>query len=256
MKGKVIVVTGKPMGMMEALSAMAGAGEHQPQQGMGLEELIAAIAGAQHGEKEKKQDAREKTSFLDELLGLLAEMAEMEQKQKEQKQKEQKQKQEMPQHRDPVIEELAQLFGKDYETMYKLMSDQEGVNLEGQEPGLKDPVKEAPVKEEPVKEEEPVSEAPAQRIPDLEKPLDIQGTVEDVVAEIHRAQTMWNDDFDKQNTLHDWLGYVLKYTGKASEGLTYSEETYTNLKKAAGLLINTMARLKAGEVALRHFEKL
>lgn len=240
MKGKVIVVTGKPMGMMEALAAMKGAGERQAQQGLELGELIGALAGAQHGEKEKKAAAQEKTSFIDELVGLLAEIAEMEQKPQ------------APKHHDPVIAELANLFGKDYDTMYKLMCDQEGVKLEGQVPDMKEPAKGETVKEAPVSQGQ---KQPA-RIPDLEKALDIQGTVEDVVAEIHRAQTMWNDDFDKQNTLHDWLGYVMKYTGKASEGLTYSEETYTNLKKAAGLLISTMARLKAGEVAPRHYEKI
>lgn len=75
-----------------------------------------------------------------------------------------------------------------------------------------------------------------------------------IALEVERAKQQWGEEFDRCNTLNDWATYVNIYLAAATRmGATF-EEVETNLRKAAGLLINAIDMHKREGLAPRHYE--
>ena len=84
--------------------------------------------------------------------------------------------------------------------------------------------------------------------------------------EIERGKEIWGDEFDKKNTANDWVTYVNIYMGRAvsmnrtpgskPEGdHIFDEERYrVNMKKAAGLIINSLLMLETEGFPKRHYD--
>lgn len=76
----------------------------------------------------------------------------------------------------------------------------------------------------------------------------------DLGQEVERAKKQWGEEFDRKNTLNDWVTYTNIYTSKAAEMDRTIEEQEKYLRKAAGLLINAIVMLKTTGLAPRHYE--
>jgi hypothetical protein len=82
-----------------------------------------------------------------------------------------------------------------------------------------------------------------------------RGEVFSIVAqEIERAEKEWGHEFDKKNTLNDWVAYAQIYVGKAVEMGATQENIEKNLRKAAGILISALVQQKVTGFAPRHYE--
>jgi hypothetical protein len=90
---------------------------------------------------------------------------------------------------------------------------------------------------------------------DVDYLRELDSSVQDAHTEAVNALEKWDKEFDSKNTLNDWMCYVNTYIGNALLADTYTDTAYIHLSKAAGLILNTMANLRAGNVALRHYEK-
>ena len=72
--------------------------------------------------------------------------------------------------------------------------------------------------------------------------------------EIKRAKTMWGEEFDRKNTLNDWVTYAMAKATDATRMSTTVEEQERDLRKAAGLLISAIDMLQREGFAPRHYE--
>jgi hypothetical protein len=76
----------------------------------------------------------------------------------------------------------------------------------------------------------------------------------DIHLEVERARQTWGEEFDRKNTLNDWVTYAMSFATDATlmESTTEQQERY--LRKAAGLLVSAMVMLKTEGFAPRHYE--
>jgi len=81
-----------------------------------------------------------------------------------------------------------------------------------------------------------------------------EATLLEIKAEIARADVMWGTEFDDKNTLNDWIAYANIYLGQAANMKASQTEQYTNLLKAAGLIVNAATRVKSGNIQARHYD--
>lgn len=72
--------------------------------------------------------------------------------------------------------------------------------------------------------------------------------------EVLRAKQQWGEEFDRKNTLNDWITCTNIYTSKAAEMGRTTKEQEKYLRKAAGLLINALVMLNSTGFAPRHYE--
>jgi len=78
---------------------------------------------------------------------------------------------------------------------------------------------------------------------------------DEIIKECARAGKMWGSDFDDNNTLNDWITYVVMYLGKAAYHGATPNEVHKNLIKAAGLLISAIGTELDNEgFAPRHYD--
>jgi hypothetical protein len=90
---------------------------------------------------------------------------------------------------------------------------------------------------------------------------------DDILKELEYAHERWGDEFDKKNTLNDWVTFINMYACDAAK-LEYSspeslpqskKESRKKLIKAAGLCISAIKQLDSNPgnngFALRHYDK-
>lgn len=82
----------------------------------------------------------------------------------------------------------------------------------------------------------------------------IQKILEDIGLEVTRAKQQWGEDFDRKNTLNDWVTYAGMYATRAAEMGRTPEEQEKYLRKAAGLLINAIDMLRREGFSPRHYD--
>lgn len=88
----------------------------------------------------------------------------------------------------------------------------------------------------------------------MELSIRIARILNSIWLEIERGKKEWGEEFDRKNTLNDWIVYTNIYLGRAAQMGTTIEDQEMNLRKAAGLLINAMDMLKREGFAPRHYE--
>ncbi len=69
-----------------------------------------------------------------------------------------------------------------------------------------------------------------------------------------RAKLTWGEDFDRKNTLNDWVIYSMSFAADATRMDTTLQEQETYLRKAAGLLVSAIDMLQREGFAPRHYE--
>jgi hypothetical protein len=74
--------------------------------------------------------------------------------------------------------------------------------------------------------------------------------IEDIIAEIMRAQNKLPKCFDEGNTRNDWIAYINAYTGRSAQNVFRNEreglDFRSNMIKAAGLAISAIAAFDEG----------
>jgi hypothetical protein len=86
------------------------------------------------------------------------------------------------------------------------------------------------------------------------KGMNIYDILVDIGQEVKRAKQTWGEDFDRRNTLNDWVVYAMSFATDATRMGTTIEQQETYLRKAAGLLVSAMDILKREGFAPRHYE--
>jgi hypothetical protein len=67
--------------------------------------------------------------------------------------------------------------------------------------------------------------------------------------------SLWGDEFDKKNTLNDWVSYMNTYSGQASKIGTPKEEQRRQLLKAVTIGVAALERFDTdGGFAPRHYD--
>jgi hypothetical protein len=65
----------------------------------------------------------------------------------------------------------------------------------------------------------------------------------------------WGDEFDRKNTLNDWVSYMNTYTGQASKMDTPKEEQRKQLLKAVTIGVAALERFDTDNgFAPRHYD--
>jgi len=66
----------------------------------------------------------------------------------------------------------------------------------------------------------------------------------------------WGDEFDRKNTLNDWVSYINIYTGQASKMDTPKDEQRRQLLKAVTIGVAALERFDADNgFAPRHYDE-
>lgn len=78
----------------------------------------------------------------------------------------------------------------------------------------------------------------------------------EMASEQLRAEKQWDFDFDKKNTLNDWITYIVVYLGKAGSMRTPVKNRRPALIKAGGLLISALKAMDEEYLPLRHYDKV
>ncbi len=78
--------------------------------------------------------------------------------------------------------------------------------------------------------------------------------LEEIALEVERAKLTWGEDFDRKNTLNDWVIYSMSFAADATRMDTTLQEQETYLRKAAGLLVSAIDMLQREGFAPRHYE--
>jgi hypothetical protein len=76
----------------------------------------------------------------------------------------------------------------------------------------------------------------------------------DVEREVARAKATWGEEFDRRNTLNDWVTYAISFAADATKSDMSTKDQEVNLRKAAGLLVSAITMLRTTGFAPRHFE--
>lgn len=84
----------------------------------------------------------------------------------------------------------------------------------------------------------------------------IGSILDDVNAEIIKAQNKWGPKFDEQNTLNDWAAFISMYATDAAKISIQdnSDEIYRKLIKTAGLAVSAAYYVRSGQVSPRHYD--
>jgi hypothetical protein len=76
----------------------------------------------------------------------------------------------------------------------------------------------------------------------------------EIGLEVERARTQWGAEFDRRNTLNDWVAYTTGYLADAISTSASMGQQEEALRKAAGLLVSALVMLKTEGFAPRHYE--
>jgi hypothetical protein len=64
--------------------------------------------------------------------------------------------------------------------------------------------------------------------------------------------TKWGTDFDRKNTLNDWVTYINIYASNAAR--MDQEDPHAQLIKAAGLALTAATYVRKNKVTARHYD--
>jgi hypothetical protein len=78
---------------------------------------------------------------------------------------------------------------------------------------------------------------------------------EQIEAERKYQDGKWGDEFDKKNTLNDWVTYINIYAGQAAKMGNSKEEQRTQMLKVATLAVAALERFDENDgFAPRHYD--
>jgi hypothetical protein len=84
--------------------------------------------------------------------------------------------------------------------------------------------------------------------------LAVQAVLTEVGLEAERGKKTWGQEFDRRNTLNDWVVYAMSFATDAARMETTMKAQDRDLRKAAGILISALVMLKTEGFAPRHYE--
>lgn len=79
--------------------------------------------------------------------------------------------------------------------------------------------------------------------------------INEILKEMGCARCKWDADFDDNNTLNDWIAYVVQYASSAVDFSLTKEQQRQRLVKAGGLIIHALvAQDRNNGFAPRHYD--